>query len=565
MKIKKQLNKIISDALDKSGISVERVSVNEASKAEFGDYQYNGIMPLAKPLRRNPREIAMEVVANIPENSMIEKVEIAGPGFINIWLNTAWLESMLTIAMQDKRLSVSTRENPIKTVVDYSSPNMAKQMHVGHLRSTIIGDTLAKLFEFLGDEVIRQNHIGDWGTQFGMLIAYLELSDTDADMSLGDLEEFYKNAKAKFDEDSKFADRAREYVVKLQSGDEHCLSLWEQFIDVSLKHCEDIYSKLGISLDRESIRAESSYNDQLPKIVNELIEKNLLVDSDGAKCIFVDGNEVPFIVQKSDGGFLYATTDLAAIKFRAEDLQAQRISYVVDARQAGHFSQLFQIARDAKIVNDFTILEHVSFGMMLDKSGKPFKTRDGGTVKLIDLLDEAVTRANSMIEQRGTQEKDDIDRVAQIVGIGAVKYAELSINRESNYVFDWNKMLSMDGNTSLYLQYAYARINSIFAKYDGEIKPEFKLGDDLEKRLAVMILRFEDVLYGAAKESMPHYISTYLYDLTTLFMKFYEQNPILKSDVAKDIQKSRLALSSLVSSTIKQGLDILGIEVLDKL
>ncbi len=565
MKIKKQLNSIISTALSSCGIDVDMVSVNEAGKPEFGDYQYNGIMPLARPLKRNPRDIASEVLSHIPENDMISKIEIAGPGFINIWIEPSWLEARLSEAIVDEKLSIETREEPIRTVVDYSSPNMAKQMHVGHLRSTIIGDTLARLFETLGDDVIRQNHIGDWGTQFGMLIAYLELNSEDVSSSLSDLEQFYKNAKARFDSDSEFADISREYVVKLQGGDSHCLTLWQQFIDMSLKHCEDVYGKLGISLDRDAVRAESSYNKQLPKIVNELTQKELLVDSEGAKCVFVDGNEVPFIVQKRDGGFLYATTDIAAIKYRIEELHAQRISYVVDARQAGHFKQLFEVARMAGISDDTILLEHVSFGMMLDKSGRPFKTRDGGTVKLIDLLDEAVDRAHKMIESRGTQKPEDIARVAQIVGIGAVKYAELSINRESNYIFDWDNMLSFDGNTSLYLQYAYARIESIFTKYDGEIGSIFVLGDELERRLAVMLLRFEDVLYGAASESMPHYISTYLYDLTTLFMKFYEQNPILKDGVDEQSRDSRLALSKMVSSTIKQGLEILGIQVLDRL
>jgi arginyl-tRNA synthetase len=398
-----------------------------------------------------------------------------------------------------------------------------------------------------------------------MLIAYLEVSGEDAYSSLGDLEQFYKDAKIKFDSDPAFADTAREYVVKLQGGDPHCLKLWQQFIDVSLGHCEEVYGKLDISLTREDVRAESSYNEALSTVVETLKSKEILVESDGAQCVFMEGSETPLIIQKSDGGFLYATTDLAALQYRVQELGAQRICYVVDARQAGHFKQVFDAARRAGFVDDEVRLEHVSFGMMLDKSGRPFKTRDGGTVKLIDLLDEAVARARTMIEERDTQVEEEIERVAQIVGIGAVKYAELSVNRESNYIFDWDKMLSFEGNTSLYLQYAYARIQSIFRKYDAQIRGTIVLEDALERKLGLMLLRFEDVLEGASRESMPHYITTYLYELTVLFMKFYEQNPILKEGVSPELKESRLLLADLVAKTIKQGLDILGIEVLDRL
>jgi len=564
MKIKQQLNRLVDEALQNCNINVDMVSVNDASKPEFGDYQFNGIMPLAKPLGRNPKEIAAEVLESMPQSDMIEKMEIAGPGFINIWLSSIWLTEQLAKVTTDDRLTVCKKENPVKSVVDYSSPNMAKQMHVGHLRSTIIGDTLARLFQFIGDCVVRQNHIGDWGTQFGMLIAYLERTGADATDSLSDLEQFYKDAKAEFDRDSDFADIAREYVVKLQGGDQHCQELWNQFIDMSLGHCEEVYEKLGITLTRDDVRAESSYNDMLDSIVTELRDRGILVESEGAQCVFMEGSENPFIIQKGDGGFLYATTDLAAIKYRTAELAAKRISYVVDARQSGHFKQLFDTARRAGYVADEVALEHVSFGMMLDKSGRPFKTRDGGTVKLIDLLDEAVSRAKKMILERGVEE-ENIDSIAQTIGIGAVKYAELSVNRESNYIFDWDRMLSFEGNTSLYLQYAYARIQSIMRKYDGDIGTNIILSDELERKLALTLLRFDDVLKGAASESMPHYISAYLYELTTLFMKFYEQNPILKGDISKELKESRIILADLVAKTIKQGLDILGIQVLERL
>jgi len=439
-------------------------------------------------------------------------------------------------------------------------------MHVGHLRSTIIGDTIANLFSFLGDEVIRQNHIGDWGTQFGMLIAYLEELGTGSEGSLQDLEQFYKDAKKRFDEDEAFADKSREYVVKLQSGDVKCLELWSNFIDKSLGHCEEVYSKLNVKLTREDVKAESSYNDDLANIVKELEAKGLLQESQGAKCVFLDDNQNPLIVQKSDGGYLYATTDLAAIKFRCQTLKAKRVSYVVDARQSEHFKQVFEVARRAGFADSDTILEHISFGMMLDKSGRPFKTRDGGTVKLIDLLDEAVRRAKEAINRRDEYSKEELEKIAEIIGIGAVKYADLSINRESNYIFDWDKMLSLDGNTSLYQQYAYARISSIIRKSGEEIDGSVvKLSDELERRMAMKLLQFEDTLLIAAKEAKPHYITQYLYELTTLFMRFYESNPILKDDVKEDIRRSRLLLASVTAETIKRALEIMGISVLERI
>ncbi|NKQ40914.1 MAG: arginine--tRNA ligase [Sulfurovum sp.] len=565
MKLKSILNQIIKDTFVKAGIEAKPISVSEASKPEFGDYQFNGAMALSKKLGKTPREIASQIIANIGDTELISKTEIAGPGFINIWLDSKWVASRLDEMRLDDRLLIEKNTTPMTTVVDYSSPNMAKQMHVGHLRSTIIGDTLVRLFDFLGDEVILQNHIGDWGTQFGMLIAYMESSGEDTYSSLGDLEQFYKDAKIKFDSDSDFANTAREYVVRLQSGDDYCLKLWQQFIGVSLTHCEDIYAELGVLLGRNDVRAESSYNECLPAIAKELKAKGIATESDGALCVFVDGSDTPLIVQKGDGGFLYATTDLAAIKYRARELEAQRISYVVDARQSGHFKQLFDVAKRAGFVNKSVILEHVSFGMMLDKSGRPFKTRDGGTVKLANLLDEAVARAKQMIEERGTQKPEDIDEVAHTIGIGAVKYAELSVNRQSNYIFDWNKILSFDGNTSLYLQYAYARIQSILRSHGTKLEGKILLIDELEVRLGVMLLKIEDVLRSASRESMPHYVTSYLYELSTLFMKFYEHNPILKNNVDPKIRDSRLLLADLTAKTIRQGLDILGIKVLDKL
>ena len=567
MKIKSQLSTIIQKALQDANIETsDDIVISDATKPEFGDYQFNGIMKLAKTLKRNPREIASDVVKHIDTTTMIDRVEVAGPGFINIWLDNKWLAKETTDIVNSSRVGVGYKEDREKVVVDYSGPNMAKQMHVGHLRSTIIGDTLASLFEFLGDDVIRQNHIGDWGTQFGMLIAYLEEQDEDANQTLKDLEQFYKDAKARFDESEEFANKAREYVVKIQQGDQYCLNLWQKFIDISLKHCEEVYDKLGVKLTRDNVRAESFYNPQLPKVIETLQKEGLLVDSNGAKCVFLDGDDTPVIVQKQDGGYLYATTDLAALEFRAKELKADRICYVVDARQGNHFKQVFAIAKRAKMVGEDVKLEHIAFGTMMDKSGKPFKTRDGGTVKLIDLLDEAVIRAKETIKQRDSyNDEKELDQVAKAIGIGAVKYADLSISRESNYLFSWDKMLSFDGNTALYMQYAYARIQSIFRKYDGNLDGKIIINDELEHRLAVMILKFEEVLLKASIDATPHTITSYLYDLVTLFMKFYEQNPILKDGVEEDIKISRLLLAKITANTVQKGLEILGIEVVDRI
>ncbi len=564
MQIKSQLNKIIQDSFKAVDITPKSVIVSDATKPEFGDYQYNGAMALAKELKKNPREIATKLANELQMHEIFSKVEVAGPGFINLTLNADFLAKNLPTALND-RAGVDTREEPIKVVVDYSSPNMAKQMHVGHLRSTIIGDTIANLFEFLGDEVIRQNHIGDWGTQFGMLIAYFEENQKDIDSKLSDLEEFYKAAKGRFDESEEFATKSREYVVKLQGGDESCLKLWNAFIEKSLEHCQEVYDSLGVKLDKSNVKSESSYNDDLANVVTQLEESGVAKESQGAKCVFFEDSENPLIIQKQDGGFLYATTDLAAIKFRVQELGAKRICYVVDARQAEHFKQVFATAKKAGFANEDTMLEHIAFGMMLDKSGRPFKTRDGGTVKLIDLINEAVVRAKEVIKKSDDYSEEELENIARVIGIGSLKYADLSINRQSNYIFDWDKMLSLDGNTALYMQYAYARINSILKKAGEFEEIEPILGDDLERRLALKVLSLEDNLQKAYTEAMPHIITSYLYELAGLFMRFYENNPILKDDVPSEVKKSRLVLAKATANTIKTGLGILGIDVLDRI
>ena len=399
-----------------------------------------------------------------------------------------------------------------------------------------------------------------------MLVAYLEEQGAKANQNLKDLEQFYKDAKVRFDQSPEFADKARAYVVKIQGGDEHSLSLWKQFIDKSLEHCEEVYEKLGVNLTRNDVRAESFYNHQLPLVIQTLKEKKISTLSNGAACVFVDGEDKPpVIIQKGDGGFLYATTDLAALNFRDKELHADRICYVVDARQAQHFKQVFTIAKQSQMVKEHVALEHIGFGTMMDKGGKPFKTRDGGTVKLVELLDEAIIRAKDTIKERDIHNQEELESVAKAIGIGAVKYADLSISRESNYIFSWDKMLSFEGNTSLYMQYAYARIGSILRKHNAPISGDIIVSDEIEHRLALMILKFEDTLTKASIEATPHTITTYLYDLVTLFMKFYELNPILKGGIEEEVKMSRLQLAKLTGKVIKQGLNILGIEVVDRI
>ena len=558
MKFKPLINDKLQEAFKKIDIFPDLITISDASKPEFGDFQYNGVMAVAKKLGSNPRDIALLLAEKI-RGDMIRKVEVAGPGFINLHIDNNWLARRITDIFDSEDLSINKDANPSTIVIDYSGPNMAKEMHVGHLRSTIIGDSLANLFEFLGHIVVRQNHIGDWGTQFGMLIAYLEEVHKNENFDeLKNLENFYKLAKKKFDDDPDFADKAREYVVKIQSGNRHCLELWRKFIDISLSHCDEVYEKLGIGLTKDDVRAESFYNDLLPFVIKKLANSGLLQVSDGAKCVFLPNSEVPLIVQKSDGGYLYASTDLAAIDYRNNVLNAKRICYVVDARQSEHFAGVFWTAKESGICKRDVKLEHIAFGTMMDKSGKPFKTRDGGTIKLIDLLDEAVIRAKDTIKDRANFSNHEVSSLAKIIGIGAVKYSDLSINRESNYIFDWDKMLSFEGNTSLYMQYAYARIQSILKKFDGEILGSVEIGSDIEHKLAIMLLSFEDILQKAAHDATPHTITTYLYDLATIFMRFYEQNPILREDVEYNVKMSRLILSSVTARTIKKGLEILG-------
>jgi arginyl-tRNA synthetase len=573
MSIKNLLNSRFQAAMQQLEIPSEcSPLLNQSNKPEFGDYQANGAMGAAKKLKTNPRELAQKILEQVDLDGIAAKTDIAGPGFINITLCNHFLAKALT---EPTNQPIS---NPQTVVIDYSGPNLAKEMHVGHLRSTIIGDAIARILECQGQKVIRQNHMGDWGTQFGMLIGELELQlsqGEQAELALGDLEIFYQQSKKHFDADPAFADKARANVVKLQSGDPDCLKLWQQFISVSIAHNTEIYKQLNVGLKEEHIKPESAYNKDLNTIVEDLAAQQLAVESEGAKVVFLEeladknGDPSPMIVQKSGGGFLYATTDLAAIRYRANQLKAQRILYFIDARQSLHMKQVFVTGKKAGFVADTVSLEHHAFGTMMGKDGKPFKTRTGGTVKLADLLKEAMDRAEQLVRQKNNDLGDkEIMDIARKVGIGAVKYADLCKTRTNDYIFDWDSMLSFEGNTAPYLQYAYTRICSIFRK--AEIKLEgftakINIGEPQEKQLALKLLQFNDVVEQVAAECYPHTLCNYLYELSSLFMSFYEHCPILKSDVPPETAKSRLQLAANSADILKQGLDLLGIEVMEKM
>ena len=573
MGIKDILIERIAAAMQAAGIPSDCSPMLALSgKSQFGDYQANGAMGAAKQMKTNPRELAQKILDKLDLDDIAEKVEIAGPGFINISLNKHFLAGQLTAK------SEHITAKPQTVVIDYSSPNLAKEMHVGHLRSTIIGDALARLLEYQGHSVIRQNHMGDWGTQFGMLIAELELhlgEGDQANLALNDLEVFYQQSKKHFDADPEFADKARAYVVKLQSGDAQCRKLWQKFIDVSVAHNLEIYKQLNVGLRKEHIAAESSYNDDLGNVLSSLLEQGIAVDSEGAKVVFLNeladknGEPSPMIVQKSGGGFLYASSDLACLRHRVGTLQADRILYFIDARQSLHMKQVFITGRKASFVPPTVSLEHHPFGTMMGADGRPFKTRSGGTVKLADLLVEAVERAEKLVREKNPDLDDsEIKLIARKVGIGAIKYADLSKTRTNDYIFDWNAMLSFEGNTSPYLQYAYTRIRSIFRKAGIEAEgfsAPVSIEQAQEKALALKLLQFNEVLDQVAADCYPHILCTYLYELASAFMSFYEQCPVLKDGVDSATQQSRLQLCALSATTLAQGLDLLGIEVMEKM
>lgn len=565
-----------------------------ATDPKFGDYQANGVMPLAKKLKTNPRRLAQDVVEKLDVDDICEPPEVAGPGFINLRLKAGFLADTLLEVNKDarKRLGIESTSKPETIVVDFSCPNIAKQMHVGHLRSTIIGDCICRMLEFEGHRVIRQNHIGDWGTQFGMLCAYIERRATQAlngkvpgviPVHLSEFEAFYREAKELYEKDEAFRSRSREAVVGLHSGEQTWMGRWEALVAQSKKHYQEVYDRLLVTLKAEDIRGESAYRDELQGVVEGLKKQGLARESDGAVCVFPEGfknkegEPLPFIIQKSDGAYLYATTDLAAIRYRVDELKADMIIYVTDARQNLHFQMLFAVAGMAGWTkrNDHQIeLIHVAFGSVLGEDGKPLKTREGENVKLKELLDEAVERAKAIVEEKNPDlPADKKAQIAQAVGIGAVKYADFSNNRTSDYVFSFDKMLAMDGNTAPYMQYAYARIKSIDrtgedrgvnVKAERAELEEANLTESYELDLAKHLICYGEAIQAAIADYRPNYLTGYLYELAQKFSIFYTNCPVL--DAGPDKRPTRLLLCDLTAETIKHGLSkLLGIDVVEQM
>ena len=580
------MQRAFPDAWDAIGDSGPDPQLAPASRPEFGDFQANGALPLAKPLKQAPRKIATAIVEELGNDPVFSELclepEIAGPGFINLTLRPEQLAAEVASRLGDERLGVPAVEHAAPVVVDFSSPNIAKEMHVGHLRSTIIGDSLARVLAFRGHPVLRLNHVGDWGTQFGMLITHLkqvapEALETADAVDLGDLVAFYRQAKQRFDDDDAFQATSREEVVKLQSGDPLSLKAWGLLCDQSRREFQKIYDRLDIQLCE---RGESFYNPFLPSVIDGLKQAGLLVTDDGAECVFLegvngkDGKPLPVIVQKSDGGFNYATTDLAAIRYRfalsPDGDGARRVIYVTDAGQANHFAGVFQVARRAGWIPDGARLEHVPFGLVQGEDGKKLKTRAGDTVRLRDLLDEAVERAEVDLRSRLNAEdrsepEDFIRHVADTVGLAAVKYADLSQNRITNYQFSFDRMLALQGNTAPYLLYAVVRIAGI-ARKGGDLDvaaDQLQFSEPQEWALVRELLKFDAVIAEVEEELLPNRLCSYLFELSQVFNRFYDQVPVLKAE--SDALPSRLALCRLTADTLKAGLGLLGINTLERM
>ena len=565
-------------SLDKDGSVnpnlVANIRVDRTKDRAHGDFATNIAMILAKPLKKNPRQIAEDIIASLPKDDHISKVEIAGPGFINFFVNKDAISKALKNMSADPRLGIPKVITPKTIVVDYSAPNVAKEMAVHHIRSTVIGDAVVRVLEFLGNNVIRANHIGDWGTQFGMLIAYLEKKENESGqgMDLSDFEAFYREAKECYDTDEEFAVKARHYVVLLQGGDEYCRKMWKKLVNMTMVQNQKLYDRLDVTLSDKDIMGESLYNDMLPEVVDDLMKRGIAVEDQGAVVVYLpqfknkEGKPLGNIIRKNDGGYLDTTTDIACAKYRAQTLKADRILYFTDSRQQQHLETVWAICKKAGYVGDNVSMEHCPFGMMLGKDGKPFKTRSGGTVKLRDVLDEAEARVTNLLKERNSTLSDEEKKqVIHNIAIGAVKYADLCKNRTTDYVFDWDQMLSFEGNTAPYLQYAYSRIRAIFRKAKDPSLGDIKITCDAEEDLANKLLAFAEAVQSVGDKTLPNLLCNYIFELSNLFMHFYEACPILKDDVPEDVRKSRLALCDLTAKVLKQGLSLLGINVMEQM
>ncbi|GFH36285.1 arginine--tRNA ligase [Streptomyces pacificus] len=546
-------------------------------RSDRADFQANGILALAKKLKGNPRELAGRVAASVPAGGVLREVEVSGPGFLNITVSDRAITETLSARAADDRLGVPLADAAGTTVIDYAQPNVAKEMHVGHLRSAVIGDAMVRILEYTGEKVVRRHHIGDWGTQFGMLIQFLvehphELDHRDGDTVSGEeamsnLDRLYKTSRALFDSDPEFKERARRRVVDLQSGDERTLALWQRFVDESKIYFYSVFDKLDMAIHDPDVVGESGYNHMLDETCRILEESGVAVRSEGALCVFFDdvkgpdGKPVPLIVRKSNGGYGYAATDLSAIRDRVQNLGADRLVYVVDARQSLHFKMVFETARRAGWLNDRVKAVQLAFGTVLGKDGKPFKTREGETVRLVDLLDEAIERASSVVREKAQDlSAEEVAERGTQVGIGAVKYADLSTSAARDYKFDLDQMVSLHGDTSVYLQYAYARIQSILRKA-GDVGPQAHAEVGLapsERALGLHIDRFGEAVDEAASGYEPHKLAAYLYQLASLYTTFYSECPVLKADTPARVE-NRLFLCDLTARTLQQGMALLGI------
>ncbi|MGC5008176.1 arginine--tRNA ligase [Streptomyces sp. DT203] len=557
-------------------------------RSDRADFQANGILALAKKLKGNPRELASQVTSAIPAGDLIKEIEVSGPGFLNITLSDkAIIETLAARAADDEgRLGVPYGQNAGTTVVDYAQPNVAKEMHVGHLRSAVIGAAMVEVLEFTGETVVRRHHIGDWGTQFGMLIQYLiehpqELDhrggeEQDGEAAMSSLNRLYKASRALFDSDEEFKARSRDRVVALQAGDEETVALWQRFVDESKIYFYSVFNKLDMEIRDPDIVGESGYNDMLEETCRILEETGVAVRSEGALCVFFDdvkgpdGNPVPLIVKKTNGGYGYAATDLSAIRDRVQNLKASTLLYVVDARQSLHFKMVFETARRAGWLNEDVKAHQLAFGTVLGKDGKPFKTREGETVRLVDLLDEAIERATAVVREKaekvGLTEQEIVEN-GEYVGIGAVKYADLSTSAVRDYKFDLDQMVSLNGDTSVYLQYAYARIKSILRKA-GEIRPvahpELELAP-AERALGLHLDQFGENLAEVASTYEPHKLAAYLYQLASHYTTFYDQCHVLSDDNPAEVVENRLFLCDLTARTLHRGMALLGIRTPERL
>ncbi|MFD0066530.1 arginine--tRNA ligase [Streptomyces sp. NPDC056637] len=554
-------------------------------RSDRADFQANGILALAKKAKANPRELAATVLDALPANDVIKDVEVSGPGFLNITIADKAIVETLAARAADDRLGVPFQQDAGTTVIDYAQPNVAKEMHVGHLRSAVIGAAMVEILEFTGEKVVRRHHIGDWGTQFGMLIQYLlehpheldhEGGKQDGEAAMSSLNRLYKASRALFDSDEEFKARSRDRVVALQAGDAETIALWQRFVDESKIYFYSVFNKLDMQIDDPDVVGESGYNDMLEETCRILEESGVAVRSEGALCVFFDdvlgpdGNKVPLIVKKSNGGYGYAATDLSAIRDRVQNLKASTLLYVVDARQSLHFKMVFETARRAGWLNEDVKAHQLAFGTVLGKDGKPFKTREGETVRLVDLLDEAIDRATSVVREKaekvGLAEEEIVENGVH-VGIGAVKYADLSTSAVRDYKFDLDQMVSLNGDTSVYLQYAYARIRSIFGKAGDRrplAHPELELAP-AERALGLHLDQFGETLAEVASSYEPHKLAAYLYQLASLYTTFYDQCPVVKPAPAPEVAENRLFLCDLTARTLHQGMALLGIRTPERL